>query len=162
MFSPQCFWLSILPPEHEQRVYPTGPSGIHQGRRSDPDPHPIISGGHQDDQRRTSWFTRGCQVSSQIKLTSLKQNSSYLYHELFIFLQFLGGLSQKTWYFNFLLFFYRKCPTPGCDGQGHVTGKFSAHHKLSGCPKAQNNQLQQSVAAENIVPKKSTRGRKPR
>lgn len=56
----------------------------------------------------------------------------------------------------------KKCPTPGCDGQGHVTGKFSAHHKLSGCPKAQNNQLQQSVAAENIVPKKSTRGRKPR
>ncbi|KAK3601541.1 hypothetical protein CHS0354_027682 [Potamilus streckersoni] len=64
----------------------------------------------------------------------------------------------------------KRCPVQGCDGSGHVTGKFTAHHKISGCPLAAERAFSQKQKGPytngDIVPPpprpKSTRGRKPR
>ncbi|XP_059501826.1 lethal(3)malignant brain tumor-like protein 4 isoform X2 [Stegostoma tigrinum] len=43
----------------------------------------------------------------------------------------------------------RRCPTPGCDGSGHVTGKYAAHHRVSGCPLADQKQIKIKIEPQD-------------
>lgn len=59
----------------------------------------------------------------------------------------------------------RRCPTPGCDGSGHLNSKYSVHHRVAGCPLAERNAVKDleadlNTSMQRSIIKRGGRGRK--
>lgn len=98
---------------------------------SNPNISPVRPFSHPDVSKKLSseWRDRNNNGKLLKHLTVKKNiNQSQNFPEHFN-PQFVQSLSNNNNYSK-----ESKCPTPGCDGSGHITGHYTHHRSFSGCP----------------------------